>query len=74
MAKTTPIPEAWIGQEVHVRYAEADEPRSVNCKITEVNDRGICVEGESKTSFFPWSSIVKIDLGHVARRTRLGLG
>ena len=73
MEETKPIPEAWIGQEVHVRYAEADEPRSTNCEITEVNDRGLCVEGEGKTAFFPWGNIIKVEMGHVARRTKLGI-
>jgi hypothetical protein len=31
----------------------------------EVNDRGACVDaGEEEISFFPWSSVVRIDLGH----------
>lgn len=73
MAETTPIPEAWIGQDVHVRFSDGGEPRSRNGTIREVNDRGICVDGEGKTSFFPWNNIVEVDLGHVARRTKLGL-
>jgi hypothetical protein len=30
----------------------------------EVNDRGACVDAGEEISFFPWSSVVRIDLGH----------
>ncbi len=63
VAETTSVPEAWVGQEVHLRYVDADAPRSLDCTITEVNELGVCVAAE-KTSFFAWSSIVRIDLGH----------
>jgi hypothetical protein len=63
MAETTSVPQAWVGQEVHLRYVDADAPRSLDCTITEVNDQGVCVAAE-RTSFFTWSSIVRIDLGH----------
>src|SRR5215213_11414295 len=32
--------------------------------IRKVNDRGACVDSGEETSFFPWSSAVRIDLGH----------
>lgn len=64
MAQTTPVPDAWVGQEVHVRYVDADAPRSLNCTIREVNGRGVCVAAGDRTSFFPWSSVVRVDLGH----------
>jgi hypothetical protein len=63
MAERARVPEAWIGQEVSLRYVDADAPRSLDCKITEVNDWGVCVAGE-KDSFFAWSNVVRIDLGH----------
>jgi hypothetical protein len=59
-----PIPDAWVGREAHLRYVDADAPRSLNCTIREVNDRGACVDSGEETSFFPWNSIVRIDLGH----------
>ena len=62
MVQTTP--DAWVGQETHLRYVDADAPRSLNCTITEVNDRGVCVTAGEETSFFPWASVVRIDLGH----------
>ena len=62
MAQTTP--DAWVGQEAHLRYVDADAPRSLNCTIREVNDRGVCVTAGEETSFFPWGSVVRIDLGH----------
>ena len=61
MAEATP--DAWVGQEAHLRYVDADAPRSFNCTIREVNDRGVCVTAGDDTSFFPWSSVVRIDLG-----------
>ena len=64
MAQTTPIPDAWVGQEAHLRYVDADAPRSLNCTIREVNDRGVSVTAGDETSFFPWSSVVRIDLGY----------
>ena len=64
MTETAPTPEAWIGREVHIRYVDADAPRSINCTITEVNDRGVCAVSGEETSFFPWGSVIRIDLGH----------
>jgi hypothetical protein len=58
------VPDAWVGREAHLRYVDADAPRSLDCTITEVNDRGICVDTGGETSFFPWSSVVRLDLGH----------
>ena len=68
MAETAPIPDAWVGQEAHLRYVDADAPRSFNCTIRGVNDRGVCVTAGDETSFFPWSSVVRIDLGHKAEQ------
>jgi hypothetical protein len=36
-----------------------DAPRSLDCTITEVNDRGVCVDTGDATSFFPWGSVVR---------------
>jgi hypothetical protein len=58
------VPDAWVGREAHLRYVDADAPRSLDCTITEVNNRGICVDTGGETSFFPWSSVVRLDLGH----------
>jgi hypothetical protein len=32
--------------------------------MREVNDLGACVNSGEEISFFPWSSAVRIDLGH----------
>ena len=58
------VPDSWVGRDAHLRYVDADAPRSLDCTITEVNDRGVCVDSGEATSFFPWSSIVRLDLGH----------
>ena len=64
MAERAPVPEAWVGREVNVRYADADVPRWLDCTIDEVGELSVCVSAEGRTSFFPRSSVVKIDLGH----------
>jgi hypothetical protein len=68
MAEQLPMPDAWVGEEATVTYLAAERTRNVNCTIREVNDRGVGVEEAEKTAFFPWTSIVRIDLGHHARR------
>jgi hypothetical protein len=76
MAEQLPMPDAWVGEEATVTYLAAERTRNVNCTIREVNDRGVGVEEAQKetqkeaqkTAFFPWTSIVRIDLGHHARR------
>ena len=64
MAERASVPEAWVGREVNVRYADADVPRWLDCTLDEVGVWGVGVSADEKTSFFPWGSIIKIDLGH----------
>ncbi len=66
MAEKASVPESWVGQEVNVRYVDADVPRWLDCTLSEVGEHGVCASTEDKTSFFPWSSLIKIDLGHAA--------
>ena len=69
MTEQTPMPDGWVGQEATIRYREvAEKATARNCIIREVNERGVGVEEGQRTAFFPWSSIVRIDLGHHARR------
>jgi hypothetical protein len=58
---TPTTPEAWVGREVRLRYVDADAPRTIECTIAEVNDRGVRVEVEDRSAFFPWGSVVRID-------------
>lgn len=58
------VPMAWVGREVNVRYVDADAPRWLDCTLDEVGEHGVCVSAGAKTSFFPWSSFIKMDLGH----------
>jgi hypothetical protein len=44
-----------------LRYVDADAPRTIQCTIEEVNDRGVRVEVEGRPAFFPWTSVVRID-------------
>lgn len=71
MAENEPVPEAWVGQEVNVRYTDADVPRWLDCTVEEVGEQGVCVSTDEKTTFFPWSSVIKIDLGHSGPAGRL---
>lgn len=64
MAETAPVPDTWVGQNVHLRYVDADVPRSLDCVLEEVNDRGVCVAAGEETSFFPWGNVIRLDLGH----------
>ena len=61
------IPEAWIGEQVALRYWRGDGRATVECRLEAVSKRGvavvIAVEGESWTRFYPWSSILHIQLG-----------
>ena len=63
------VPQAWIGQEVHVLYVgTATTNDSLNCILQEVNNMGIAVVAAEMSSFLPWSSVIRLDLGRVADR------
>lgn len=64
MTEQRPVPEAWAGREANVRYADADVPRWLDCTIDEVGEWGVAVSAEGRSTFFPWNSVIKIDLGH----------
>ena len=61
------VPYTWIGQEVHVIYVgTATTHDSLDCVLQEVNNMGIAVVAGELSSFLPWSSVIKLDLGHAA--------
>jgi hypothetical protein len=61
------VPQAWIGQEVHVIYVgTATTHDSLDCVLQEVNNMGIAVVAGEMSSFLPWSSVIRLDLGHAA--------
>lgn len=64
MAEKRPVPESWVGREVNVRYADADVPRWLDCTVEEMGDLGVSVSAEGRSTFFPWGSVIRIDLGH----------
>ena len=64
------MPEAWIDQEVNVTYIGAGKTSDVNCTLRDVNDRGVGVDRGDTVSFFPWTSVVRIDRGHSAQRRK----
>jgi hypothetical protein len=61
------IPEAWIGEQVALRYWRGDGRATVDCKLEAVSKRGVAVtievEEESWTRFYPWSAVLHIQLG-----------
>jgi hypothetical protein len=64
MAEQTPMPDAWVGQEATVTYLAGTDIKYAFCIVREVTSPGVGVEEVGqKTSFFPWSSIVRIDRG-----------
>jgi hypothetical protein len=74
MARELVLPDAWVDQEVNITYIGAGKTNDVNCTLRDVNERGVGVERGDTTSFFPWTSVVKIDRGHASRdRKRLRL-
>ncbi|MGF1471268.1 MAG: hypothetical protein ACFB50_05920 [Rubrobacteraceae bacterium] len=71
MTEKRTVPEDWTGEEVNVRYTDADVPRWLDCTLDGVGEHGVYVSADGKTTFFPWSSIIKIDLGHSGPAGRL---
>lgn len=57
-----PAPEGWIGHKVHVRYSDADVPRWLDCTLENAGEHGVVVTSDEKTTFFPWGSVIKMDL------------
>lgn len=57
------VPESWVGRQVHIRYSDADVPRWIDCTLEEAGEYGVVAVSDEKTTFFPWSSVIKMDLG-----------
>ena len=70
MADYQAWPDAWVDQEVNITYIGAGKTNDINCTLRDVNDRGVGVDRENTVSFFPWTSVVRIDRGHASRRGR----
>jgi hypothetical protein len=70
MARELVLPDAWVDQEVNVTYIGAGKTNDVNCTLRDVNERGVGVDRGDTVSFFPWTSVVRIDRGHSAQRRR----
>lgn len=57
-------PSSWIGQEVHLQYRlGGDRTTSHNFTLQAVSEYGVTVSAEEHASFFPWSTVVRMDLG-----------
>jgi hypothetical protein len=70
MAEELVLPDAWVDQEVNITYIGAGKTNDVNCKLRDVNDRGVGVDRGDTVTFFPWTSVVRIDRGHSAQRRK----
>jgi hypothetical protein len=67
MAEDLVWPDAWIDQEVNITYIGAGRTGDVSCTLRDVNDRGVGVDRGDTVSFFPWTSVVRIDRGHASQ-------
>ncbi len=70
MAEEPVWPDAWVDQEVNITYTGAGKTNDINCTLRGVNDRGVGVDLGDTVSFFPWTSVVRIDRGHSAQRRK----
>jgi hypothetical protein len=70
MAGELVLPDAWVDQEVNITYIGAGKTNDVNCTLRDVNVRGVGVDRGDTVSFFPWTSVVRIDRGHSAQRRK----
>jgi hypothetical protein len=70
MAGELVLPDAWVGQQVNVTYIGAGKTNDINCTLRDVNERGVGVDRGDTVSFFPWTSVVRIDRGHSAQRRK----
>jgi len=66
MARELVLPDAWVEQEVNITYIGAGKTNDINCTLRDVNEQGVGVERGDTTSFFPWTSVVRIDRGHAS--------
>jgi hypothetical protein len=64
MTESRGTPYTWVGQEVHLIHQTGNERRGVNYTLEGVNNLGACVSKGARTHFYPWSSILRIALGH----------
>ncbi len=70
MAGELVLPDAWVDQEVNITYIGAGKTNDIDCTLRDVNHRGVGVDRGDTVSFFPWTSVVRIDRGHSAQRRR----
>lgn len=65
-AKTTPVPEAWIGRAVELIFVSGSSTEYTDGYLQEVNDRCIVlrVEGHgdhpARPLFYPWSAVIQL--------------
>ena len=55
------IPEAWIGQQVAVRYVQGAEYSASVGTLRDLSELGIVTDSEEKTRFYPWTSVVSLE-------------
>ena len=60
------IPEAWVGEQIKLRYWHGDGRNTTAGKLAAVNDRGVVTietEEDSRTRFYPWGAVLHIEPG-----------
>jgi hypothetical protein len=64
MEEPTGLPFAWKGEKVHLEYVAGDSTGTDNGTLEEITERGVWISEETRRYFYPWSSVVRIGLGH----------
>lgn len=55
------IPEAWIGEQVALRYTQGAEYSAVVGMLRDLSELGIVIDSEEKVRFYPWTSVVSLE-------------
>jgi hypothetical protein len=63
------VPEAWVDKRVTVLFGAQEEHRHIGV-LQAVNDRGLVLQYQAnRTLFFPWTSVVRLELGEPPKGT-----
>jgi hypothetical protein len=56
------VPEAWKNETVTIRTGPESRQKDIG-ELQTVNDRGLVLEAGGRTFFYPWASVLRIELG-----------
>jgi hypothetical protein len=66
IGRSTPVPEAWLGQQVKLVFVSGASTEYAAGGLEEVNDRGIVLSVETHVGrpaqplFYPWSAVIQL--------------